>query len=85
MLSPAKAMGIDSHNITSPPEVSIIVPCRNEADCIEGCVRSILDQEPVLGGFELIVADSLSTDTPRMPPTARKTPTVMGTPIWKNF
>jgi succinoglycan biosynthesis protein ExoA len=58
-------MGIDSHNITSPPEVSIIVPCRNEADCIEGCVRSILGQEPVPGGFELIVADGLSTDRTR--------------------
>lgn len=47
------------------PQVSVIVPCRNEEDCIEECVRSILNQEPVRGGLELIVADGLSTDRTR--------------------
>lgn len=58
-------MGINTHVDVSPPEVSIIVPCRNEADCIEACVRSILDQEAVPGGCELIVADGRSTDGTR--------------------
>ena len=49
----------------SPPRVSIIVPCRNEADHIEKCVRSILGQQ--MGGlsFELIVADGMSDDGTR--------------------
>lgn len=50
---------------TFPIEVSVIVPCRNEEDTIADCVRSILQQEPVAGGMELIVADGLSTDNTR--------------------
>lgn len=45
--------------------VSIIVPCRNEEDSIEDCVRSILDQELLPNGSELIVADGMSTDRTR--------------------
>ena len=45
--------------------VSIIVPCRNEEDSIEDCVRSILDQELLPNGIELIVADGMSTDRTR--------------------
>jgi succinoglycan biosynthesis protein ExoA len=45
--------------------VSIIVPCRNEKDYIEDCVRSILAQEPPPGGFEVIVADGMSDDGTR--------------------
>lgn len=58
-------MQIDTLRIEPTPAVSVIVPCRNEEECIEGCVRSILGQEPVPGGFELIVADGLSTDRTR--------------------
>jgi len=43
----------------------VIVPCRNEEDTIADCVNSILRQEPVAGGMELIVADGLSTDKTR--------------------
>jgi glycosyltransferase involved in cell wall biosynthesis len=43
-------------------EVSVIVPCRNEEDAIEGCLQSILAQDPVPGGLEIIVADGLSSD-----------------------
>ena len=45
--------------------VSVIIPCRNEEDCIEACVRSIFDQDPPSGGFEVIVADGMSTDGTR--------------------
>lgn len=47
------------------PIVSVVVPCRNERDHIEKCVRSILAQEPIPGGFEVIVADGLSDDGTR--------------------
>jgi succinoglycan biosynthesis protein ExoA len=45
-----------------PVRVSVIIPCRNEADHIEDCVRSILTQQPPSGGFEVIIADGMSTD-----------------------
>ena len=49
----------------TPPAVSIIIPCRNEKDYIEACMRSILAQEPSPGGFEIIVADGMSNDGTR--------------------
>jgi glycosyltransferase involved in cell wall biosynthesis len=49
----------------SEPTVSVIVPCRNERDYIESCVRSILAQEPPPGGFEVIVADGISVEGTR--------------------
>ena len=51
--------------MSNAPAVSIIVPCRNEKDHIESCLRSILAQEPPPGGFEIIVADGMSTDGTR--------------------
>src|SRR5262245_42449678 len=45
--------------------VSVVVPTRNEKDYIEDCLRSILDQYPHAGGFEIIVADDMSTDGTR--------------------
>lgn len=47
------------------PLVSIIIPCRNEIAHITSCVRSILEQEPPPGGFEVIVADGISNDGTR--------------------
>ncbi len=47
------------------PTVSVVVPCRNENDHIETCVRSLLAQEPPPGGFEIIVADGMSDDGTR--------------------
>ncbi|WP_447603635.1 glycosyltransferase family 2 protein [Nitrospira sp. Nam80] len=46
-------------------ELSVIVPCRNEENSIEDCVRSILKQEFLSGEIELIVADGQSTDRTR--------------------
>jgi glycosyltransferase involved in cell wall biosynthesis len=45
--------------------VSVIIPCREERDHIESCLRSILAQVPPPGGFEVIVADGMSGDGTR--------------------
>jgi succinoglycan biosynthesis protein ExoA len=50
---------------SAEPAVSIVVPCRNEADHIETALRSILAQETPPGGFEVIVADGMSDDGTR--------------------
>lgn len=48
-----------------PPLVSIVMPVRNEAVCIEAALASILNQEDPDGGFEVIVADGRSDDATR--------------------
>jgi succinoglycan biosynthesis protein ExoA len=55
----------DSEAKQTPPIVSIVVPCRNEAAQIEACVRSILAQQVDLAKVELIVADGMSNDGTR--------------------
>jgi len=47
------------------PTVTVIVPCRNESRHIGACLRSILAQEPVPGGVEIIVVDGMSEDGTR--------------------
>lgn len=42
------------------PRVSILVPARNEARSIEGCLQSLLDQD--YADFEVMVLDDHSTD-----------------------
>ncbi len=47
----------------TPPEVSIVMPCLNEADTLEICIRKA--QEGLRAGHlrgEIIVADNGSTD-----------------------
>jgi glycosyltransferase involved in cell wall biosynthesis len=51
--------------IPRKPMVSVVVPCRNEADHIATCVRSILAQAPPPGDFEVIIADGMSDDGTR--------------------
>jgi len=51
--------------MNATPTVSAVIPCRNERDHIEACLRSILAQEPPLGGFEVIVVDGMSDDGTR--------------------
>ncbi|HZR33700.1 MAG TPA: glycosyltransferase [Terriglobales bacterium] len=45
------------------PEVSVIVPARNEEDCLGACLQSIVTQDAV--DFEVIVVDDDSTDRTR--------------------
>ncbi len=45
------------------PRVSILVPARNEADNIEACLRSLLEQD--YPDFEVLVLDDHSTDGTR--------------------
>ena len=47
------------------PTVSIVVPCRNERNYIEACVRSLLSQERPRHDFELLVVDGMSNDGTR--------------------
>lgn len=47
------------------PLVSIVLPCRNEQRYIQACLKSVLKQEPPDGGFEILVADGMSTDGTR--------------------
>jgi glycosyltransferase involved in cell wall biosynthesis len=41
------------------------MPCRNERKHIETCIRSLLQQNPPEGGYEIIVADGMSDDGTR--------------------
>ncbi len=45
--------------------VSVIIPCRNEINYIEGCLRSILSQVLSDGKLEIIVVDGMSDDGTR--------------------
>lgn len=49
--------------VSGTPEVSIIVPARNEEVCLWDCLRSLVVQDGV--GFEIIVVDDSSTDRTR--------------------
>lgn len=43
-------------------KASILIPCRNEADSIENCIRNVFSFDPPDGGFEVIVIDGQSDD-----------------------
>jgi succinoglycan biosynthesis protein ExoA len=47
------------------PIISVIVPCRNETNHIEACVRSILTQELPSVNFEVVIVDGMSDDGTR--------------------
>jgi succinoglycan biosynthesis protein ExoA len=47
------------------PTVSVVVPCRNEREHIEKCIRSLWTQKTPAGGFEIIVVDGMSDDGTR--------------------
>jgi GT2 family glycosyltransferase len=44
----------------APPSLSVVVPCRNEADDVERTVRSLVSQD--LPGLEVVAVDDRSTD-----------------------
>lgn len=43
----------------------MLIPCRNEAQYIENCVRNVFGFSSPEGGFEVIVIDGMSTDGTR--------------------
>lgn len=47
------------------PLVSIVIPCRNEIDYIDVCLRSVFAQVEPPGGIEIIVVDGMSEDGTR--------------------
>ncbi|MEO2047138.1 MAG: glycosyltransferase family 2 protein [Pirellulales bacterium] len=50
---------------TETPEVSIIIPCRNERQHIKACLDSVLCQQAPTGGLEVLIADGMSDDGTR--------------------
>lgn len=46
-------------------KVSVLIPCLNEVQNIESCIRNIFDFNPPDGGFEVIVVDGMSDDGTR--------------------
>jgi succinoglycan biosynthesis protein ExoA len=46
------------------PFVSVILPIRNEAACIEGVLRAVLQQD-YPGEMEILTTDGMSTDGTR--------------------
>ena len=48
-----------------PASVAVIVPCRNERDFIEDCVRQLLRQEAAPADYEIVVVDGMSDDGTR--------------------
>jgi cellulose synthase/poly-beta-1,6-N-acetylglucosamine synthase-like glycosyltransferase len=56
------------------PEVSVIVPARNEADCLADCLRSLVGQPGA--SYEVIVVDDHSTDGTRAIAESFRAPTL---------
>jgi glycosyltransferase involved in cell wall biosynthesis len=46
-------------------KVSVLIPCRNEVQYIEGCINNVHSFYQPDGGFEVIVIDGMSTDGTR--------------------
>ena len=43
-------------------QVLVVIPALNEADHIEQCLRSLIDDDPFMTGVKIVVADGGSTD-----------------------
>ncbi|MFY4731006.1 glycosyltransferase, partial [Nitrospira sp. BLG_2] len=50
---------------SSSPQVSVIIPCRNERKYIAKTLETILDQDTPRGEFEILVVDGMSEDGTR--------------------
>lgn len=59
-----QASTVYSHMSSSAPTVSVIIPCRNEVRTIAQVLRD-LDGQTFSDGFEVVVADGMSTDGTR--------------------
>ena len=46
-------------------KVSVLIPCRNEVQYIEGCINNVYSFHPPDGAFEVVVIDGMSTDGTR--------------------
>jgi glycosyltransferase involved in cell wall biosynthesis len=65
LISPTHQQFEGTAGAMQTPKTSIIVPCRNEKAHIEAVMASMLNQEGVVGGFEIVVADGRSDDGTR--------------------
>lgn len=45
--------------------LSVVIPCYNEKNHIEECIKSLICQEFIYGDFEIVVVDGMSTDGTR--------------------
>jgi len=54
---------VTTETVTAQPQVSVIVPARNEEACLADCLQSLAAQTGV--AFEIIVVDDHSTDRTR--------------------
>jgi len=63
--SSPRSLKLPLSSTVEKPLVSVVLPCRNEVDCIEDCLASVLAQQAPEGGFEVIIADGMSEDGTR--------------------
>jgi len=54
---------VTTETLIPPPQISVIVPARNEEACLADCLQSLVSQTGV--AFEIIVVDDHSTDRTR--------------------
>src|SRR5215475_10178265 len=47
------------------PSVTMVVPCRNEREFIEACLRTLLEQQDAPASYEILVVDGMSDDGTR--------------------
>jgi glycosyltransferase involved in cell wall biosynthesis len=57
----ARVVGIELSPVNAPA-ISVVVPCRNEANTIESFIDQVLAQRGIDGGFEVLIADGMSDD-----------------------
>ncbi len=62
-MPPGVVVSISMDPSASAPEISVIVPARNEEACLADCLRSLVGQEGP--AYEVIVVDDHSTDGTR--------------------
>ncbi|RSK45340.1 glycosyltransferase [Hymenobacter rigui] len=56
------AAGLTAESSTESPAFSVLIAARNEADNLPHLLTDLLRQQPISGGFEVLVVDDHSTD-----------------------